>query len=102
MRKFYGGFFISRERLLEENKRNPIKIEYYEISKENNYKSYYGIEIVKTEYMENEILRENTIIENITEDEKIEDEILEIFKRNEVTPISANDIIEDLIKYNNL
>lgn len=100
MKKFYGGIFISKEKLLEESKVNLIKVEYYEIYNENNYNSRYGIEVVKTEYKENDILTENIVLEKITDNENVEREILNLFKRNEVTPISANEIIEDLIKYN--
>ena len=71
-------------------------MEYYKIKNEKNYKENYGIEIFKTKYKGEEILTEKAEINNITSDENTIEMLLEILKRNEVTPVSANEVIEDL------
>ena len=87
---------------VNELKRNgiyyPIKIDYYkieeEVEKENGKK--YGIEIVKTEYLDNKEKIETNKMYELSNKEKQIDEILRIFKENEVTPITAEEIISDL------
>ena len=96
MRTVYGGTFINMEQLKESNIYTPIKLEYYKIKNEKNYKENYGIEIFKTKYKGEEILTEKAEINNITSDENTIEMLLEILKRNEVTPVSANEVIEDL------
>lgn len=96
MKTFYGGTFISKTKLKEESIYNPIKLEYYKIENEEDTKESYGIEVVKTEYMQNDILVERKRLDEITDNEKVANNILDLFKRNEVTPISADEIIEDL------
>ena len=98
MKTFYGGVFISKVKLKEANIYNPIKLEYYKIKDEKENKEEYGIEIIKTEYAENKVLTESKSVNNITDDENIANNVLELFKRNEVTPVAANEIIEDLFK----
>ena len=97
MKTFFGGTFIDKLALEEANIYNPIKLEYYRIENEDFNKEEYGIEIVKTEYTEDEVIVENKILENLTNNENIVNKILDMFKRNEVTPISAKDIIHDLL-----
>ena len=100
MKIFFGGAFINRAQLKEEGKEYPIKIEYYkkinedELVKSNNAK--YGIYIVKTEYIPNNIKTEDKEIKYLTNDEQKVEKILDIFKRNEVTPIIIEDVINDL------
>ena len=57
---------------------------------------YYGIEIFKTKYKGDEIFTEKAEINNITSDENTIEMLLEILKRNEVTPVSAEEVIQDL------
>ena len=45
MKTFYGGTFINMEQLKEANIYTPIKLEYYKVKNEENYKENYGIEI---------------------------------------------------------
>lgn len=102
MKTFYGGTFMNKIKLEEVGINYPIKLEYYKIdgSFEENLNSGYGIEIVKTEYKNEKIETEKANIAGITYDEKQANEILNILKENQVTPIIAKDVIEDLTKYN--
>ncbi len=63
----------------------------------NKNKQIYGIHIVKKEYKEN-IQVEEEKIEYMTYNEDQANEILQIFKQNEVTPISAKYIIDDMLR----
>jgi hypothetical protein len=99
VKTFFGGIFIEKEKLLDSGIHYPIKLEYYKTisTKDKKNKEMYGIHIVKTEYKEN-IKIEEKKIEYITDNENKVNEILKLFKENEVTPISAEYIIEDMIK----
>ena len=100
MKTFFGGTFINQEKLKKEGKEYPIKIEYYKKINEDEIiklnKSKYGIYIVKTEYKSENIKTEDKEIKYLTNDEQKVEEVLDFFKRHEVTTIKAEDVIEDL------
>lgn len=96
MKRYFGGIFIQQEKLLEAGINYPIKLEYYKtINKDKNNEEAYGIKIIKTEY-KNDINIEEENIRYITSDENQANKILTLFKENEVTPIAAQDIIDDM------
>ena len=75
MRTFFGGTFIEKEKLEEAGIKYPIKLEYYkEINEDdiNSGKEKYGIRIVKTEYLPDNLKVETKNIKYVTKDEKIE------------------------------
>lgn len=103
MKHFYAGTFINRQDLKSVGIEYPIKLEYYKtkpsidmVKSENEIR--YGIEVVKTSYIQEEAKVENIKIEEFTKDETIVNRILDTLKRNEVTPINAKYIVEDLLK----
>ncbi len=98
-KKFYGGKFINKDKLFTEGIRYPIKIEYYKIydNEQNGEITKYGLEVIKTEYRSEKINVENKKVLNITNEEKVIDNILDKLKNNEVTPIIAKYIVEDLV-----
>lgn len=61
-------------------------------------KARFGIQVIKTEYKNNNMDVEKKEITYLSNDEKRIEEILDILKRNEVTPISVEYIIQDLWK----
>ena len=91
MKTFFGGIFIETKRLKAEGIEYPIKVEYYKIEEENKF----GIEIIKKEYKEQKIDIQKQELKSLSKDECIINRMLELFKKNEVTPISAPEIIED-------
>ncbi|MCI8833061.1 MAG: hypothetical protein HFJ18_03390 [Clostridia bacterium] len=99
IKKFYGGKFIDKEKLFIEGIKHPIKVEYYKIydNTENEEITQYGLEVVKTEYNKENINIENKQILKVTKEEKVIDNILDKLKNNEVTPIIAKYIVEDLV-----
>lgn len=102
MKRFFGGIFIEREKLEEAGINHPIKLEYYkQINEENtkiDNKVKYGISIVETEYKPDDLQIETKDIENITNDERQINKILNIFKENQVTIINSEEVMSDLIK----
>ena len=93
VKTFFGGIFIETSKLKEEGIQYPIKVEYYKLKDENSKK--YGIEIIKKEYKSKSIEIEKEEIKSLSKDECKIERMLELFKRNEVTPVSAGEIIED-------
>ena len=65
------------------------------INKDN---AKYGIKIVKTEYIKDDIKTENKEIKHLSDNEEKTNQILEVLKRNEVTPIGVQDIMQDLLQ----
>ena len=95
MKTFFGGIFIEATKLKEAGIQYPIKVEYYKLKDENNKK--YGIEIIKTEYKPKNTEIEKKELKSLSKDKCKIERMLELFKRNEVTPISAEEIIEDFL-----
>ena len=93
MKTFFGGIFIEASRLKEEGIQYPIKVEYYKLKDEDTKK--YGIEIIKREYKPKNIDIEKQEIKSLSKNECEIERMLELFKKNEVTPICAGEIIED-------
>ena len=94
---------MNREELQNIGVRYPIKLEYYKIqTNEENVKNIndikYGIEVIKTSYIEEKVDVEKTCIPEIIKDETKVENMLNILKEHKVTPISAPYIIEDLLK----
>ena len=104
MRTFFGGTFIEKEKLEEVGIKHPIKLEYYKQINEDEINSHkkakYGIEIIKTEYIPNNLKIETKNIKYVTNDELEENKILNIFKENQVTPINSEEVIIDLFRKN--
>ena len=102
MKTFFGSTFIKKENLEEAGIQYPIKLEYYKIINEDEFinkkNAKYGINIVKTEYITDNAKVENKTIQYLTNNEQKVENILNIFKENEVTPISVQDIICDFSK----
>ena len=97
MKTFFDGIFISQKSLEEAGIKYPIKLEYYKLFEEKNIQKKFGIEIVKTEYIEGNVKIETKEVKDITSDEQKENEILSLLIKNEVTPIGVEDVLEDLL-----
>lgn len=103
MKYFFGCTFMNQDELQSIGAEYPIKLEYYK-TKSNNEKqsnekdTKYGIEVVKTSYIKNNIDIERKILPEIVKDETVAEKILNVLKNNRVTPISAEYVIEDLLK----
>lgn len=102
MRIFYNSTFIKKEMLNQAGIYHPIKLEYYKIINEDEMikqeKAKFGINIVKTEYKKDDVKVENKKIQYVSNDEKRIEEILNILKENEVTPVAVEDVLSDFYK----
>lgn len=110
LKTFFDGIFISKEHLEEAGIKYPIKLEYYKIARDENVKNTnqvketentkgkYGIEVVKTEYLDGNVKIETKEVSDITNDINEADRILTLLRNNEVTPIGVEDVLEDLQK----
>lgn len=96
MKVFYGGIFIEGETLLEAGIHHPIKLEYYKTI--NEEKDIYGIDIIKTKYKGNQTSTEEKEIKYLSNDETKIEKLLYLLKKNNVTPVTAQDIVDDLLK----
>ena len=98
MRTFFGGTFIEKEKLEEAGIKHPIKLEYYKQINEDEINSHkkakYGIEIIKTEYIPNNLKIETKNIKYVTNDELEENKILNIFLISIPDVLSVFAIIE--------
>lgn len=102
-KRFYGGTFINKEELIANGISYPIKLEYYKIIKGskdflNVSGDIYGIQVVKTEYINKTVKIETQEINYKIDNEQKIDQILEILKNNQVTPAVAGEVVEDLLK----
>ena len=101
MKNFFGSIFINRDELLEAGIHYPIKVEYYKITDEERTKQenhlVYGVQIIKTEYRD-KIGVEQSKAEHLTNNESEINNMLNLLKENEVTPICVQDVICDFSK----
>ena len=102
MKTFYSSTFIKKEELQEEGITYPIKLEYYkrvnddEVIKSGGNK--YGVNIVQTDYFQNETRIEEGEIEFLTNDEDKVEKVLKIFKEGAVTPVDMQYVMDELYK----
>ena len=98
MKSFFGGTYVGKDTLANNNIYYPIRLEYYKTEDTENCKSIYGIEVVKTEYKEDKVNVENKVIDKITDEENTINRILERFKDGEITPAVSEEMLEELLK----
>ena len=103
MKYFFGCTVMSRDELASIGVEYPIKLEYYktrtneeEVKNQKDIK--YGIEVIKTSYIDKKVNIEKRTIPEIIRDEIKINKILDKLKENKVTPVSAEYVIEDLLK----
>ena len=96
MKTFFDGVFIEKEKLEEAGIKYPIKLEYFRTSKEENVKRKFGFEVVKTEYLDTKTNIEKRKVNNLTEDIEELDKILQILRKNEVTPVGVEDVLKEI------
>ncbi len=97
IREFYGDTVIDKSDYNEFDGEFKIELTYYKTQElEMLDDKKFGIEIVKKETDGKKIKIETKEFENIVDTEEKVDNILEILKRNKVTPIAVNDVLEDM------
>ena len=96
IRKFYGEIVVKVEKIDYEKNFYEFIVEYYKIFHEKSKKI--GIEVIKKIKIENDEIIERKEVDDILDSEEKADKLLEILKRNKVTPIALKDVIDDLFK----
>ena len=98
VKTFFDGVFLDRDMLEEEGIKYPIKLEYFKTSRdEENVGTTYGIEIVKTEYLDGNEKIETEEVNNIANNRFEQERILKILKENKVTPVALQDVIKEIL-----
>ncbi len=101
-RTYHGGTFLGWEDLKEAKINHRVELEYYKINNSiNNFlnedSTKYGIEILKREYDENRVYTESNNIKNVCDSSKKVIEIINVLKKNKVTPVGLQDVLDDLL-----
>lgn len=97
LKRLYGKTVIDSSDSDELAKDYKMELEYYQIEKETDSKPY-GIKIVKKNVENYAINIEEKVIENICDNEEKASKILNILVSGKVTPIGADDILDELRK----
>ena len=100
---YYGATFLDEKDLVEANITNNIELEYY---RTENYKTNilkkekasYGIEIIKREYILDDVKVEKSRLDDISTSAKKVINIIESLRMHKVTPIGLQDVVCDLLK----
>jgi len=100
-RFLYGGILLDENELRTNNIYRNIEVEYYKttndkISLFKRKPKNYGIEVVMREYVNGEVITSKDKVTALTQNEEIVEKVLEVLKRNEVTPTTFKEVIEDL------
>ena len=96
-KSFFGKTVIDSSDSEELSEDEKIELEYYETHNmvaKNEIK--YGIEVIKKKDKNEKFNIESKIINNISNEEKGVNRLLEILMINKVTPITVDDIISDI------
>ena len=73
-----------------------IKLEYYKTKNKLPQNKRYGLEVIKQEIEGNKVTEEKVSEYELSNNEILIDNLLEILVRNKVTPITTKDILADL------
>lgn len=97
VKTFFDGVFIDKQKLEEEGIKYPIRLEYFRTSMQENVKEKFGIQVVKTEYLDTKVNVETKEVNNLTDNIYEANRILTLLKNNEVTPIGVEDVLQEIL-----
>lgn len=96
-KSFFGRTIIDSSDSENINDDERIEVEYYEthnLTEKHGRK--YGIEVLKRNQKKEKFNIESKIVNNISNEEKEINKLLEILMINKVTPVSVDDVISDI------
>lgn len=99
LREFYGDTVIDKNDYNEFDGEFKIHLTYYKTQDCLNLGDKnvsYGMQVVKKQTDGNTMKVETKEFSNIVDTEEKVDNILEILKRNKVTPVAVRDVLEDM------
>ena len=94
LKSIYGTEKLELQDLIETQMNHLIELTYYKIKNDNQY----AVEIVKTEHLGEKLKIESERINLLTNNESKTNRILDILKRNKVTPIGLQDTMIEITK----
>lgn len=96
-KSFFGRTVIDCSDSEEMKTDEKIELEYYETHNlAGKSERKYGIEIIKRKEKCEKFNIESKVVNNLSNEEKVIDRLLEILMLNKVTPVSVDDIISDI------
>lgn len=96
-KSFFGRTIIDSSDSENINDDERIEVEYYETHNlTGKHGRKYGIEVLKRNQKKEKFNIESKIVNNISNEEKEINRLLEILMINKVTPVSVDDIISDI------
>ena len=101
-RSLYGSELLQLEDLVETELDYPIELSYYKLCSKEGSSTRYGVEIVKTNYLAKGNSIERKRVNLFTDNEKKTNRILNILKKNKVTPVGLRDTMIEIIKQGTL
>ena len=106
-RTYHGGTFLGWDDLQEAKINHRVELEYYQTKNDinnilNEDDTKYGIEILKKEYEKDRIYIESNNIKNVCDSSKKVIEIINVLKKNKVTPVGLQDVLDDLLMQQNV
>lgn len=98
IKSLYGKERLGLEDLIETKMNHIIELTYYKIKDTNENINQYEVEIVKTEHIKDKLKIESEKMCLFTDNETKVNHILDILKRNKVTPIGLQDTLTEIVK----
>ena len=100
-KEFYGDTYIDKSDYNELDAEYKMELKYFKIKEHRNVQTdsnnkIYGIEIYKKEMKKEKTYTEKKVFNRISDCEENVDMILNILKKNKVTPVAVQDVLEDL------
>lgn len=94
LKSLYGTERLELQDIIETQMKHLVELTYYKIRETNQY----AVEIVKTEHLGGRLKVESEKMDLFTDNETKTDHILDILKRNKVTPIGLEDTMIEIAK----
>lgn len=96
-KSFFGRTIIDSSDSEDLKLNEKIELEYYGTRNlTEKYERKYGIEVVKKKEKSEKFNIESKIVNNISNEEKVINKLLEVLMLNKVTPVAVDDIISDI------
>ena len=97
-KRLYGEERLEIEDLFDSKIDHLVELAYYKIKNVKEATKQYAVEIVKTEYLENKLKVESEKANLFTDNETKANNILEILKKNKVTPMGLKETMIEIAK----
>lgn len=97
-RTLYGNAILEGEDLVDSDIDYLVELAYYKTNIIHEDTTLYGIEVEKTEHIEDGIRKESKKLDFFTRNETIVDKVLNLLKQYKVTPIGLQESVFEIVK----